>query len=119
VVPLRSAAINKNEYYFIDRWRVKADLFEVADILKDSDFTRWWHSTYREIKQLFPGDKDGLGSVGVVRAKGWLLYTINFIYRITETSYPNGYALEAWGDLTGNGRWTLEQEGSFVNVTYE
>jgi hypothetical protein len=37
-----------------------------------------------------------------------LTYTINFTYRITESYYPNGYALEAWGDLTGNGRWTLE-----------
>jgi len=40
-------------------------------------------------------------------------------FRVTETNYPHGFALEAWGDFVGSGRWQFEPDGSWVNVMYD
>ena len=111
--------MSTHAYHFVDRWRVEATLTEVADLLSDTNLPRWWPSAYRSVQVIHPGDKDGVGQIGLVHAKGWLPYTIHFTYRATDTYYPHGFALDTWGDLTGHGRWTLEQHGPFVNVTYE
>src|SRR5215831_5977804 len=99
--------MNTNDYHFIDRWRFEAELKEVADVLSDTDLARWWPSTYLSVQVINPGREDGIGNVGLVHAKGWLPYTIRFTYRLTESYYPHGFAIETWGDLTGHGRWTL------------
>jgi len=45
-----------NEYQFIDRWRVEADVREVADILEDaSSLPRWWRSVYFDVKEFKTG----------------------------------------------------------------
>ncbi len=108
------------DYHFVDRWRVRGTVEEVADVLKDGpDMARWWPSTYREVRVIEPGDEHGVGQHGSVRAAGWLPYTIQFEYRVTESRYPHGFSLDAWGDLTGRGRWDFTQDGEFVDITYD
>ena len=108
------------DYVFVDHWRVLGTVEEVADILSSGpDLVRWWPSTYREVRILAPGDERHVGEVGSVYAKGWLPYTIRFNYRIVEERYPHGFTIEAHGDLTGRGVWMLEQDGPWVNSTYE
>ena len=46
-------------------------------------------------------------------------YTLRINFRTTESRYPYGFTMDATGDLEGKGIWTLEQDGSFVNVTYD
>ncbi len=110
-----------NAYHFVDRWRVEGTVEEVGRILSDGpDLARWWPSTYLEVKTLEAGDpQTGLGQVGAVYAKGWLPYTIRFTFRVVESFYPRGFAIEAEGDLTGRGVWTFEQDGPGVNLTYD
>jgi hypothetical protein len=109
-----------NEYHFITHWRVEGAINEVADILKDADsLTRWWPSVYLDVRTIEPGDKDGIGKVVTLHTKGWLPYTLKWQFRVTESRYPHGFSLEAWGDFAGRGVWTLEQDGEFVNVTYD
>ena len=108
------------DYVFVDHWRVLGTLEEVADILSSGpDLARWWPSTYLEVRILDPGNERHVGEVGSVYAKGWLPYTIRFTYRIVEERYPHGFTIEAQGDLTGRGVWTLEQDGPWVLSTYE
>lgn len=109
-----------NEYHFITHWRVEGAINEVADILKAADeLPRWWPSVYLSVKVLEPGDKDGIGKIVGLHTKGWLPYTLRWQFRVTESHYPRGFSLEAWGDFNGRGIWTLEQDGQFVNVTYD
>jgi len=109
-----------NDYQFIDRWRVEADVREVADILEDAlSLPRWWGSVYFEVKQLEPGGEHGVGRLISLRAGGWLPYTLRINFRTTESRYPYGFSMEATGDLEGRGVWTFEQEGRFANVTYD
>lgn len=109
-----------NEYHFITHWRVEGAINEVADILKAADeLPRWWPSVYLEVKALEPGDKGGIGKVVSLHTKGWLPYTLRWQFRVTESRYPHGFSLDAWGDFNGRGIWTLEQDGPTVNVTYD
>lgn len=109
-----------NEYHFITHWQVEGAINEVADILKAADeWPRWWPAVYLSVKVLEPGDKDGIGKVVSLHTKGWLPYTLRWQFRVTESRYPHGFSLEAWGDFNGRGIWTLEQDGPNVNVTYD
>ena len=50
-----------NDYHFITHWRVEGNINEVADILRNAkDLPRWWPSVYLEVKELEPGDSEGI-----------------------------------------------------------
>jgi hypothetical protein len=111
--------MSSNDYNFITRWRVEGTINEVADILKDAaDLPRWWPSVYLGVQVMEQGDENGVGKVVSLYTKGWLPYTLRWQFRVTESRYPYGFSLEAWGDFTGSGIWTLEQDGPQVNVIY-
>jgi Polyketide cyclase / dehydrase and lipid transport len=110
----------KNDYHFITFWRIEGTVDEVAEVLKKAtDLPRWWPSVYLDVKEIEPGDKDGVGKVVSLHTKGWLPYTLRWHFRVTESRHPNGYSLEAWGDFNGRGVWRFEQDGTWVNVTYD
>jgi len=109
-----------NDYRFIDRWRVEGNAEEVADILEDAlSLPRWWPSVYFEVQELEPGGEHGMGKLISLRAGGWLPYTLRINFRTVESRYPFGFSMDATGDLQGQGIWTFEQDGAFVNVTYD
>ena len=110
-----------NDYHFVDRWRVEADVEEVADIIEDAlSLSRWWGSVYFEVKELEPGaGNHGTGKLISVRAGGWLPYTLKINFCTVESRYPHGFTMEATGDLEGRGIWTFEPDGPFVKVTYD
>jgi hypothetical protein len=108
------------DYHFITHWRVEAAVDEVAEILSNGvDLVRWWPSVYLNAEELEPGDAQGVGRVISLYTKGWLPYTLRWQFRITESRFPHGFTLEAWGDFDGRGIWTLEQDGRWVDVTYD
>jgi hypothetical protein len=109
-----------NEYHFVTHWRVPGTVEEVSDILDDPPgLARWWPSVYLDVRQLEPGDADGVGKVGDVHSKGWLPYTLRWQFRVTESRRPHGFSLEAWGDFVGTGRWEFVQDGDDALVTYD
>lgn len=110
----------ENQYHFADRWRVEGDIKEVADILEDAlALPSWWGSVYFDVKQIEPGGDGGIGKLISLHAGGWLPYTLRIKFRTVAANYPHGFAMEATGDLEGSGIWTFEQDGNFVNVTYD
>jgi hypothetical protein len=109
-----------NDYHFITRWRVQGTREEVYQVLDNApDLVRWWPSVYLEVQELEPGDERGLGKVVRLHTKGWLPYTLYWCFRVTAKCYPSGYSLQAWGDFAGQGVWTFEQDGPWVNATYD
>jgi hypothetical protein len=112
--------MKNNDYHFVDRWRVEGDLKEVADIIEDAPaLPRWWSSVYFDVKELEPGGEHGVGKLIRLRAGGWLPYTLQINFRTTESHYPNGFSMDATGDLEGLGIWSFEQKGPIVEVTYD
>jgi hypothetical protein len=109
-----------NDYHFITHWRVDSTVEEVAEILANGcDLPRWWPSVYLDVQALDKGDERGVGRAFGLYTKGWLPYTLRWQFRVTEEHYPYGFTLEAQGDFDGRGIWTIEQDGSWVNVTYD
>jgi hypothetical protein len=108
-----------NDYQFITHWRVQGTLKEVSDIIGDAaDLTRWWPSVYLDVRVLEPGDEHGLGKVVSLYTKGWLPYTLRWDFHVTAVR-QDGFSLAAWGDFDGRGIWTFEQDGPWVNITYD
>lgn len=109
-----------NEYHFITHWRVQGTHEEVYDILQDApDLVRWWSSVYLKVDEIEPGDENGIGKVVQLHTKGWLPYTLRWSFRVTQVEHPVGFSLEAWGDFDGRGIWTFEQDGDWVDITYD
>jgi hypothetical protein len=48
-----------------------------------------------------------------------LPYTIAWEFEVVESRYPFGMTIEASGDFVGRGVWTFDQDGEYVNVTYD
>jgi hypothetical protein len=110
----------ENEYHFVDRWRVEGEVKEVADILEDAlALPRWWGSVYFDVKQIEPGGEGGIGKLISLHAGGWLPYMLRINFRTIASNYPQGFSMDATGDLEGRGILSFEQDGSFVNVTYD
>jgi hypothetical protein len=109
-----------NDYHFITTWRMESTCREITEVLTNgADLARWWPAVYLDVKLLERGDANGVGSVTDLYTKGWLPYTLRWQFRVTETNHPYGFTLEAWGDFDGRGIWTLEQDGPYVNITYD
>jgi hypothetical protein len=109
-----------NEYHFVTRWRVGASCGEVADILRDaSELPRWWPSVYLGVEQIVGGNEAHVGQRVRLTTKGWLPYTLRWEFVVVDSSYPNGFSLEATGDLEGRGEWTFVQDGAEVEATYD
>ncbi len=109
-----------NDYHFVTHWRVQGTVAEVLEILSDAaDLPRWWPAVYLEVKQLAPGDANGFGKEVSLYTKGWLPYTLRWQFRVSEITPPRGFALEASGDFVGRGVWDFEQDGDWVNITYD
>ena len=102
-----------SEYHFVTRWRLEGTRDEVSDVLRDAEgLARWWPSVYLSVRKLDDGTVD-------LHTKGWLPYTLRWRFRVTESDAPRGFALEAEGDFVGRGVWTFEQDGPYVDVTYD
>jgi len=109
-----------NDYHFVTRWRVRGTVEEASAVLsRADDLPRWWPAVYLNVEVLVPGDEAGVGREVALYTKGWLPYTLRWQFRTTESRYPHGFALEANGDFVGRGEWTLEQDGPYVNLTYD
>lgn len=108
------------EYRFLTRWRIFGTAKEAADVLADAkELPRWWPSVYLRVEELEAGGEDGVGKRVRLHTKGWLPYTLDWEFRVTESRHPHGFSLEASGDLAGRGIWTLEESGAWTLVTYD
>jgi hypothetical protein len=109
-----------NDYHFVTRWRLRADIREIAAILEDPlSLARWWPAVYLEVKEIEKGDARHIGRVVEVFTKGYLPYTLRWRFRVTEQDPPHRFALDAMGDFVGQGVWTLTQDGSMADVVYD
>ena len=109
-----------NQYAFVTRWRVEGTCGEIADVLSDPlELPRWWPSVYLHVEELRPADASGVGRRVRLHTKGWLPYTLTWEFEVVESRYPHGFTLIANGDFDGRGVWTIEQDGAFVDVTYD
>lgn len=111
-----------NRYHFITHWQVAASKEEVYRLLEDVEtLANWWPSVYLEVNVVEQGQPGGVGKVIDLYTKGWLPYTLQWKFIVTNTYFPNGFAIKAVGDFVGEGIWTFEQQPktNICNITYD
>jgi hypothetical protein len=109
-----------NDYHFITQWRMRGRVEDVYRVLGNvTDLVRWWPSVYLEVKELAPGDQNGIGKFVSLHTRGWLPYTLRWTYRVTGMIFPAGFSFDASGDFVGRGVWTFEQDGDWVDITFD
>jgi hypothetical protein len=109
-----------SDYHFITHWRVLGTVTEVSEVLQNpGDLSRWWPSVYLKTEELSVGDQAGIGRVVRVLTKGWLPYTLSWQLEVVASRRPFGFTIEATGDFVGRGSWLFEQEGAWVDVTFD
>ena len=116
-----------NDYHFVTVWDIPATPDEITEVLGDAPaLARWWPSVYLTVRQVAPGDEQGLGKVVDLWTKGYLPYTLRWQFTVSESDPPTGFRLEASGDFVGYGIWTLAAErgpddpaGPLTTVAYD
>jgi hypothetical protein len=112
--------MESKDYQVVTHWRVRGTQEEVYDIFTNArDLARWWPSVYLDVQVLEQGDANGQGQVVSLYTKGWLPYTLRWNFRVSEVEKPHGCTIAASGDFVGRGIWTFEQDGPWVNITYD
>lgn len=112
--------MSSRDYRFVTRWRVYGTPGEVFAVLSDPlELARWWPSVYLAVAEIEPGGPDGVGRRVALLTRGWLPYTLAWVLRVSRSEPPHSLTVEAEGDLTGRGIWTLESDGAWVLVTFE
>jgi hypothetical protein len=102
-----------NTYHFVSKWRVKASVDEVYDIISQPlEYPRWWPSVYLDCTETG-------GRCVQFHTKGLVPYTLHWEYCVTEAVAPRRIVFEAAGDFNGRGIWTFVQNGAFTDVTFD
>lgn len=100
-------------YSLTTHWRVSGNREAVFAILADAEqYPRWWPAGFVTVQR-----HDA--TAARVLSKGFLPYRIAWIVRVQEWDAPRCLALRVEGDFAGTGRWTLEQDGEWVNVKFD
>ena len=106
-------------YDFLTTWAFDAPIARVFDAIHDTTaYPSWWRGV-EEVERLEEGDADGVGNVDRYVWKSKLPYRLEFRSRTTTVERPNLMEGEAFGQLTGGGRWRLWENPAGVCVTYE
>jgi hypothetical protein len=113
-------ADRSNDYHFVTNWAVKSTCEEVSAVLGNPlDLPRWWPMVYLNVTELRAPDAKGLGRRVRLLTRGWLPYTLQWEFEVTESRYPYGFTIAASGDFDGTGTWTFIQRGPAVDITFD
>jgi hypothetical protein len=102
----------------VSHWRVSGDIETVFDCLVGPEVARWWPEAYREVREVAPGNPDGIGRVFAILTRGRIPYALRWRLEVVEIRRPGHLVVRASGDLVGQGTWELRQNGTFVELTY-
>jgi hypothetical protein len=104
-------------YHFVSRWRVRATVPEVQDIIgQPLEYPRWWPSVYLNAREI-TSPASPIRRVQF-HTRGLLPYTLIWEAAAVERT-PEKIVIEASGDLEGRGVWSFSQDGDYVGITFE
>lgn len=106
------------QYDFHDQWLLPGTLEEVAEVMFDPESMPLWWPAFRSMTLVEPGDENGVGSLYQMQVKGPLPYELALSYRVREKRFPDGYAVDVFGDFEGEGTGTFTQVEGFVRSSF-
>lgn len=106
------------DYRFVTRWHLAAPVERVyAELDAVAAWPTWWPGV-RRVVVLDGGGADGLGKVTRTTWRSRLPYDLTFNARVTAHEPPRVIAVDAFGELEGQGRWELAADATGTLVTY-
>jgi uncharacterized protein YndB with AHSA1/START domain len=107
------------DYEFVTVWRVAAPIERVwKEIHNSQDWPVWWQGV-ESVRELRPGDVNGVGSVRRYTWKSKLPYRLSFDMETIRVEPPRLLEGIARGELQGRGLWQLSTEGNETIVRYD
>ena len=107
------------DYAFSTIWLVHAPPEKIWNALIDAEnYPTWWKSI-RRVETIAPGEPNGIGRTTRTTWQTFLPYGFTFDTRVTRLEWQHSLALEAFGELTGKGLWTLTPAGNATRVQYD
>ena len=107
------------EYRFLTTWLLDAPLDRVWEAVYEQErWPQWWRGV-EAVEVLEEGDADGVGKLSRLTWRSRLPYDLVFDARTTRVERPRLIEADAFGELTGEGRWRLFEGGGATAVLYE
>ena len=107
------------DYSFTTHWHFDHPLTEVWDTIRSMDHWPEWWKYVKRVDKIRDGGVDEIGSVRRIQWSTALPYSITFDSELTGLLYHQRMEGRAFGDLTGYGIWTFQQNGRGTNVQYD
>ncbi|SRR5581483_9627541 len=116
---LRRVVSSVARYRFLTIWQIRAPIDRVFDAIYDSRrWPEWWRGVERVV-ELRPPDADGLGGLTRYVWKSALPYQLTIDTTSTRIDRPFAMDGRSTGELIGEGRWRLQEDGGVTTVRYE
>ena len=106
------------DYHYVSTWQLQAPIQQVWAALNDLEHLPTWYRGVQEVRELAPGDAQGVGRRVRYVIKGRLPLRLGFEATTTRSLPPRDQELQAEGELAGTGRWSLDQHGQVTTVRY-
>ena len=106
------------DYHYVSTWQLQAPIAQVWAALNDLEHLPTWYAGVQEAQELTPGDAQGVGRRIRYVIKGRLPLRLVFEATTTRSMPPREQELRAEGELTGTGRWSLDQQGEVTTARY-
>ena len=107
------------DYRFLTTWLLESPREPVWDVIFDQNaWPSWWRGV-EDVIELDPGDEIGVGSHSRLTWRSKLPYDLVFEARTHMVEKPRLIVADAFGELTGEGRWRLFEQDGVTAVTYE
>ena len=104
------------DYEFVTVWRFDAPIEKVWEVIKRSEeWSDWWKGVLK-VEELQAGDAEGIGKIVRSTWKSKLPYELVFDSEVLRIEPMTTIESRAFGELDGNGLWTLTAEDS--NTTH-
>ncbi len=107
------------EYHFLTTWLLESRRAPVWDAIYDQEaWPEWWRGV-EDVVELEPGDETGVGSHSRLTWRSRLPYDLVFEARTVTVERPRLIEADAFGELSGRGRWRLFEQDGVTAVLYE
>jgi hypothetical protein len=112
--------VKPRELHLPTHWRLRGSAAQAFEILSAPlEFVRWWPEVYLAVREVRPGDANGVGRLLDLETKGKLPYRLRWQAEVLAVDKPRAMSIRAQGDLDGRGEWRFAEDGDFVDVRYD
>ena len=107
------------QYEFVTLWNFKAPQEEVWDLIFHSEqWPEWWPGV-EKVERIKDGNASHVGAIHRYTWKSKLPYRLIFEMETARVDPPSLIEGRAIGELQGQGRWQLSNDGETTTVRYD